>query len=894
MARKTYADIRNRGSVASTHIRSIKERVIKEDETEHIIYKITPHFTNLNSTVRKFEHSLYELFSYKHPKYPWQRKNHTGGLLNSLKKDNLYISLKRNPSIWWVIDINGTKNKDIELGLSDTSSKEGNNISVISFYVTVPKEFKEAFRTKFFNHDQWRKATLEVVEKDDFIFPTLTNTDVYNLRYKRNSMFSLKHDYAQQSSPIRDILSISREIKEGERVCLFINTEPMSRTKWKSLVDYSWNVWNSGRVPSKAGMDLSMVGKDIMHLANLSLYEVKGVVDDILQGVGNAFFNEKNSTAYKSKNPSPSNSERAKIMVDGKLSEHTDRKKIKPVFKTNFLYTITSPDIITRDMLNRSVENSFLDLNGNNSLEGVKIKINTKGVLHDLSHWKIDNLSPCLMSTDELGKLHQLPTADVQREFKDNLDSNQRVETELSKELLDEDGILAGTSTYKGHTKSIHIQTKNPDITATARAVIGSPRMGKDHYVMNLIVEAKKKHNRGAVILDVIDERRENKGMSNVIRDHLNPEDIIDLNLMDTENPIYLGLEPIVELIKDPRIAADRVAEELTSFLLQDGDEDKLQTVDFLREASKLTNGDILGIKKVFTDEEYRKNLIKEKKNLFDTDIWEQYNVLGEGRQIGIYTPIMRRLGQIINSEFLKPIFCQKANNKLDLYKMIDEGKVIIFRLKTGVVSTRAMEIITYWIVLVTFLIKLAQGDERSKTEGTFLVLNEPNQYMTTGLSHFIERIFGEGPKYRLTPVVIFHHFKQFKKHSSFVDMMKSASLNWHIFRNTNEDVYKELFPYLSKTFETPQQAFEATKKHQFIGVWLDSDGSYYDPFIADALPMVMDRYNTKDNSHLTIEHAKMYGRPIEEVLKEIKMRMRITIKPKDSKTKSKGEKKGT
>lgn len=888
------------------------KKLIRREEHTYKVFKITPHSSNLNSTSRKFQHSIFELFSYRYPKYPWQR----GGGLASLSKENIYVTLKENPKFWWIIKMYGdvenlvvdSKSTDADKGsasVEDKIKENGGNVENeqkkaepeyvqrIEFYVAVPSDFTEAFKTKFNTHIQWQKATLEEVE-DEFEFSELENTDMYHMKYLRNDMFSLNFDYTQQETPIRDIMSVSRELKAGEAVYLFIQTETVDRKKWKKIVDYAWDVWERGKVPSRAGVDPRMLINDIKYFALVSAYECKGVIDDVLDGIGRSFLNDKSREREKKK-PTYINAEREALLVDGDLSPMTKKKRNKPVFKTNIVYTVTSPDVVRRDMLSRSMSNAFLDLNGNNVLKPVKV--NSRKELENLCNWKINVLNPNLMSTDEVGKLMQLPTSQLQKDFETSLVSNKRVEIELHKELLDESGILAGYATNKGVRYPVHIQTKNLDMTFTSRAIIGSPRMGKDQAAINLIVEAKRKHNIGAVILDVINEQNGHRGMGNAIRDHLPPEDVIDLNLLDTENPIYLGLEPIVKMIKDPRIAGDRVAEELCDFLLTDGDEDKLQTADYLREACKITNADILGIKFMFTSKSFRNKMIEEKKDLYDTFVWDLYNEMSEAKQSQIYTPIMRRIGQIMNSEFLKPIFCQRPNPALDLYKMVEEGKVIIFRMKSGVMSNRVIEMLCYWIVLVTFLIKLGQGGSTEKSKGTFLVLNEPHQYLTNGLAHFIERIFAEGPKYRFTPILIFHNFKQFKKFPGFVDMMKSSSLNWHIFKNTNEEVYKELFPYLNKTFESPEQAFEATKRYQYIGVWLDQYGAYYDPFVADALPMVGDRYTSFDNSDLTEKHSKIYGRPIKEVLEEIRDRNREAMKQdegdnKDNVSKSKTTKK--
>lgn len=832
--------------------------IIERESVEYTLVKVIPHVSNLNSTTRKLQSSLYELFSQKYPMYPWDRKNG----LSSLSKDNLYLTLKDKPRFWWVIKMTGEEGKDDAGNIVCDQS--------IEFLLAVPTDFFQAFKTKFYNHEQWKRATLEEVESDHLGLSFSKDTEVYGLRSSRNDMFSLDYDYKDQNVPIRDLMTVSRELDVGESVYFFTHIESVSRKKWKSLVDYSWEQWEKGGVPSRPGFNPKQLGVEAANLGVRGAYEVKSIIDDVLAGVRMTFFNDKEQT--EKTRPKFINAERDELLVNGDLSKRTKNKRNMPVFKAGLCYFVTSTDRVRRDMLARSVSTSFVDLNGDNSLKPYKVTMPEK-VYENVLAWKASGVDTGLLSIEEMGKLHQLPTADLQREFEDALVFNKRVEIEVDKELLDERGILTGLVTDRGTTSGVHIQRKSIDIGSTARVIMGSPRMGKDQMAINLVIESKVKHNMGAVVLDVINEQNGHRGMADALRDHLPPEDVVDLNLLDSENPIYLGLEPIVSLIKDPRIAADRVAEELCAFLLQDGDEDKLQTADHLREASKLANADILSIKHIFTSKGYRENLIAEKKDLFDVDIWDQYGKMSDARQQAIYTPIMRRIGQIVNSEFMKPIFCQRPNPTLDLFKLIDEGKVVIFRMKSGVMSTRVIETLCYWIVLVTFMIKLAQEGRTDKNKGTYLVLNEPHQYLTDALAYFIERIFAEGPKYKLIPLLIFHNFKQFKKYPGFIDIMKSASLNWHLFKNTNEDVYKELFGYLGNTFESPKQAFEATKRFQYIGIWLNSMGEYYDPFVADALPMVSDRYKVRDNSHLTATHSKKYGRPIREVLDEIRRR---------------------
>jgi hypothetical protein len=815
--------------------------MIKRIKPEYAAIRIIPHQSVLNSNARRFQHAIYELFSVKEPR---------------IKREGFRIAIRPAPSFWWITKM-----------YTDDSGRH------IEYYCAMPTEFTDAFRTKFRNHEQWRKCTLIDFDAAEFTFPDVDNTDLYALKYKRHDMFSLDFDYAEQASPVRDILGVTNELSAGESVDIFVCTEPMSRKQWKKVVDYAFEQWDKGGIPYRAGFDPMRTFRDIAYGAAHVVFEVKSLLDDLLGGIERTFMHKSGEVAVKRERPKFTNPERAEILVNGDVSKRTKNKRNLPVFKTSIRYAVKSEDTVRRGMFARSVANAYADLNGDNRLEMIRVNIRPKEALNDLRNWRINEQTPNIMSVDEIGKLTQLPTAELQAEFKDALESNQRVEIELPRVFLDDSGILCGTATDRGTVHNVHIPTKDRDFLFTPRIVCGSPRMGKDQHVINLVVEAKRKHGIGAVIPDVIDERNGHRGMADALRDHLPPDDVIDIDLGDTEHPVYLGLESITREIKDARLAADRISEEITAFLLEDSADDKIQTADYLREAAKAVNGDILGIKQMFTSAAFRKRKIAELDDKFDMDIWRDYDKMSDGMQAMKYGPVMRRIGQIMNSEFLRPIFCQAPNPAMDLSKWIREGKVVIFRIPGKDISERVKEILVYWIVLNVFLIKLAHGGQGP---GTFLVLNEPHQFLSAGLVHFMERMLAEGPKYRVAPVIIFHHFAQFKRYPAFVDTMMAASANWHVFKNTNNGVYDRLMPYLSGTFADAQQAFEATKRFQYIAVWLNANGEYEVPFVADSLPMVGDRYETQDNSFLTLRHSRQYGRPIAEVLAEIKRRNKI------------------
>lgn len=820
--------------------------IIKRVDPQRSVFRITPHHSVANSSSRNFQRSLYELFSARHKKI-----------------EGFRVVIKPAPDFWWVTKMSANS---------------------IEYYVSMPTEFSDAFRTKFRNHDQWRKSTLEPVE--DFDFGTPENTDLYALRYKRHDMFSLDADYTEQTVPVRNVLGVSRELADKEAIAIFIRTETVPRGAWKKLVDYAWETWDKGSVPYRPGLDPLRLIRKVADGITYAFFEAKSLIEDTLVAFERTFYHGKGGERQKAPRLQAINADRAELLVNGDLSPMTKNKRNLPVFKTSIRYTVTSEDPVKREMLARSVASAYAMVSekgryNDNRLEHIKVNLRGKKALDDLRNWKIAEMLPNMMSVDELGKLQQLPTSEVQNEHADALEANKRVEIELPASFLDERGILAGTATDRGAVHNVHIPTKDADKLFMPRAVNGSPRMGKDQHVINLVVEAKKNHGIGAVIPDFIDERNGHRGMADAIRDHLAPEDVIDINLADTSFAPYLGLQSIFKNVKDARVAADVIAEYLTDFLLSDGDEDKFQTADFTREAAKACNGDFTDMKAMFLSQSVRRRKIAELDNVFDMDVWRDFDKMTDGKQGQIFGPVMRRINQIIGSEFLKPMFCQAYNPRMDLYRWLFEGKVVIIRCKMpdGIpMPERIKEILGYWIVMLTFLVKLAQD---GKGAGTYLVLNEPHQFLSKGLVHFTKRMLREGPKYRLSPIIVFHDFSAFQGHPGFVDTLLSASINWHLFKNTNIDTYKKLMPYLRQTFPDEQTAFTATKgpnkeaksPPQYIACWLDSSGEYAPPFVVDALPMIGDRYQTLDNANITKEQARKYGRPIAEVLAEIKRR---------------------
>lgn len=822
--------------------------MIRVQENERVLLRIIPHSSTLNSSNRRLWYMLHELLTVYDS--PWSR----------LSRDGWGWVLRAPDDIWWVT-----------LMATDPSSGGEPPRQRIEFYVMLPAKFAEVFLIKVKNHPQWSRCTVQEVPWDQVTLPS-ADSDLYALKYRRANMFSLQYNYSEQASPIRSILHVTREMRPGDKATLCFRFEGIGRRRWKALVDYEWSVWERGLYPERAGFDVGRLYRQALRLTTWIINGVKGVADDIVGALERAFFPGDGQPLSKATDgmitlPDP---EREALLVNGRLSHETSNKRNLPAFVVNLQMIISADSEARRTMLAHSLAGGFSELAGDNRLELARVNPQhlERATVLRAPRWDRD---PNVMSVDEVGKVVQLPTAEVQAEFLDAMEANRNVEIPVPEPFLDTTGILAGTATVRGEPFPAHVPTRDLDMLMTPRVFMGSPRMGKDVAVVNYIVEARLHHGIGAVILDVIDERRGHRGMSDALRDHLPPEHLIDLDLSDFDHPVGLALR--LGNGANDRIARSRIAQELTNFFMAD-DIENHQTREFLRECAKAVGGDLVGIKLMLTNPDFRRARIAEMKRLGrDTTLLEDLDGMQEGRRGQIAGPILVRLGDIMGDEALRPLFCQTPRPEVNLGQWMREGKVVIYRIPKRDLGEMATRLLCHWIILNTYLTKLSLGGEGAPT---YLVLNEPHQYLSRGFVHFTKNLLAEGPKYRVAPLLIFHHFQQFRSYPEFVDILLASSLNWHLFKNTADTVYERLRTYLEPTF-TPEMAQQATKRFHFIACWLAPNGEYQPPFMVEAPRPVWDRYPTRDHSWLTKRHSRIYGRPIGEVERDIQARQKAT-----------------
>lgn len=820
-------------------------------ENKMVVYRIIPHTSVTNNTNRKIWRILHKLYEvYDSP----------SARLDIKFKGGFKISYREKDTIWF----------DIVFRQVEGEKK-------VEFYVSTTELWAKKFREVI---EDRMKVTIEETSIDDLQVPQ-ENTVIQELKYIRHDIFSMNTNATEQTSPISSVLSALDDVTfNGDYARLSIAAETMSRIKWSKLSSYAHEKLTKGKIPQRNRLSPALFSRHAQNGIVWLINEVNGIIQDTLQGISKAFFksdenDKKNQTELI---------EKPKDDIFGNMKKSLD-KRYQPVWKTRIRVAAHSEEKLRRDLIANTISGAFSEIGEENELTTftVRIKARKNEIINELNTLKLSSRSKAdgdvnLVSCDEMSKIAmQLPTREVQQRYEEALKVNRKVETEIPNIVANEKGILVGHAEHKGEQIPISIPLSNLDEAFRSYGFVGAPRTGKDTLIKNMVVEGALKHKISSIVFDPIMEDG-NRGMADGIRDALPPKHIIDLDLSD-EN--YYPPMDLTEVIKKlGRRGANRFALELIDFF---GDVETMgQSRKILREFALAARGSIYDIKLLLENEDYRIKRIKELRKdgqerlASSLDKWTSewggdskgnLKLVRDGQKAldGKASAILNRLDEFLGDPDMLNIFAQDPHPELDFEKWMMEGKVIIIRVpnrKLGVLNTKTL---IHWISLKVFMTKLLMSPNDSKT---FIVFNEPHQYLTPGLKNLMGRIILEGPKWRLAGMFAFHHFG--KLDYGLDDDLISGGINWFLFANDNKKVFERLDEQLKPTFD--MESATGTEAYHPICI-LRYGGRRQNPFLMKALAPPTERYPMYDNSFLTKRHSRMYGRHWQAVEKMIMLK---------------------
>lgn len=289
----------------------------------------------------------------------------------------------------------------------------------------------------------------------------------------------------------------------------------------------------------------------------------------------------------------------------------------------------------------------------------------------------------------------------------------------------------------------------------------------------------------------------------------------------------------------------------------------------------------LMEIAKVLSDEEYRTFKLAMCDDQQVVDFWEKeaQKAGGEASLENMVPYITSKLAPFITNDFLRPMIGQQKS-AINFRMAMDNRKIILVKLEKGLIGESS----AYLVGMVTIGNLLMAGMGRndglkynldgSKTEITaaerppfFIYVDEMQNFLFDAIPQALEEI----RKYKVGMVLAHQFVKQVVKGGDerIKDSIMANCASKFIFRAGAEDA-----EYLQKEFQPTLSASDLQNPERFTcNAILLVDGQKTTPFNLKPPPLSEEK-NLELRKELIEATKQQYGRPVEEVEKDIKQRV--------------------
>ncbi|MGO4890261.1 ATP-binding protein [Anaerobacillus sp. MEB173] len=795
----------------------------KVEKNKMVTYRIIPHsgVTNNNKRLWRAIYKMYEMYE-----SPGSR----------LERNGFKFTFREKDYFWF-----------------DVVFKQIKEEKKIEFYVSTSEYQALKLKRKLANK---MNVTIKESSINNLKIPE-TNTVVQELKYLKHDIFSMNTNSNESKTPIASILNTVDELQyDGDVARLSICNEAENRQKWVKNAQWAMEKMSKGKVPQRANMSGKKVSKYVKTGVAGVINEINSLLVDTFQAFSNVLF--KSDKDFK-KDKIIEKAYSLEDEIDAARMKNRDKIN-QPVFKSRIRVAAHSKDKLTRETLGETLALSMGEIAEDNELHGIKITVNGKRIraIKEINELRLSKQTKYdtdvnLIGTDEMNKLAlQMPTSELQRRYDDALSVKKKVEVDIPKIMTLKSGIPLGVAEFKDAKIQIFMPVTNPDTFYRGYVFIGGQGAGKDTAIKNWVVDGCLNHGISAVIPEAIVEEGE-RGMADGIRDALPPDKVIDIDLGDEDWIVPMDLTEVIA--KLGRKGASRFGDEMIDFINLEG---LSRSQKYLREAAKASGGSLYNIKRIIEDENFREEI---KHRLIDEGnfrLAQDLESWGTNEELGSKADaILNRLDMFFGNDTLFDIFAQPSKKEVDFEKWMKEGKVIIIRIPNRKLGELATKTLVHWVTLKTFMTRMLMSKEDQKN-GCFMVFNEPEQYVTEGLTKLMGRIGTEGRKERFGSLYAFHHWNKLPQ--SLQENLQGGGVQQFLFANDHTKTF-ELSKHRLEPTITVEDASRLPVHHAIVSV--RAGKGIQNAFICKMKPPVEKKY---DNSFLTKRHARMFGRSWHEL----------------------------
>ena len=346
-----------------------------------------------------------------------------------------------------------------------------------------------------------------------------------------------------------------------------------------------------------------------------------------------------------------------------------------------------------------------------------------------------------ILNSEELASFIHFPSVSIKklkREIK---------KTKLAPEIVLGNTLILGENIHQGKRNIVSL---NPDQRIKHTYIIGATGTGKSTLLLNMIIQDIK-NNEGIAVLDPHGD------LIDKILGYI-PEkrfsDVILFDPFDKDWPIGFNIFYAHSELEKDLLASDLVAifkrlsknwgEQMSSVLRN--------AILAILESEK--GGTLYDLKRFLVEKEFRDEFLKTVKDKEVIYYWQkEFPLLSSNPQ----APILSRLDIFLKSKILRNIVCQKEN-KLDFFKIMNEGKIFLAKLAQGIIGQENSYLLGSLIVSAFHKAALSrQIIEEKQRKNFYFYLDEFQDFITPSMA----LILSGARKYHLGLILAHQEFQQ-------------------------------------------------------------------------------------------------------------------------------------
>lgn len=702
----------------------------------------------------------------------------------------------------------------------------------IRFFVYVPKHLRDFVEGQIYA--QYPNVEIRLAEDytadidlDEVHF---TGTE---LTLKKPEVFPIKTFQSFEVDPLAGITSVLSKLEgEGEQVWIQILARPVEDEWQQKGLSYVSTAKGGG--PS--GGLLGDIGGPFEILAPL--------FDFLIETIHRAYTPPEEDSKQKKADVKLTSSETTQL---GAIEEKS--AKLGYSVKIRLAY-LAKTDELSRHRI-QAVVGAFKQFNTTN-LNGFSQKRLTESA-NFLQEYRarlfIDN--GFILNIEELASLYHLPHVSVETPnivWTTYRKSEPPANLPVSGSLPQDELAIFGKTNFRHRDHRFGIKT---DDRRRHMYIIGKTGMGKS-YMMEGMAIADIMMDRGVAFIDPHGDGIEH--ILQYIPDHrikdvilIDPSDMerpLAFNPLEVNDPVFKGqiASGLVGVMK--RIWADSWGPRLEYIL-------RLTILALLDEPEAT----MLGITRMLTDKTYRKQVVKKVQDPVVKHFWvNEFSSYSEKFANEAVAPILNKVGQFLSTSTMRNIVGQ-PHSTFDLREAMDSGKILLFKLSTGLIGEDNAHLLGAMMVTKIQLAAMSRANVPEEERRDFyLYVDEFQNFATDSFAV----ILSEARKYRLNLIMANQYIAQMP------DTVKNA-----IFGNVGTMITFRVgagdAAAMQKEFEPAFEASDLINLPKWnIYLKLVIDGITSNPYSAQTLTLsTVTEGNQEAIRTFSREH---YGRPRVEV----------------------------